>query len=125
MAFSGGLMPDMSAYYSVIQYCPDRSRAEAANVGVLLYVPGRGYLKARLSAGNDRVRRFFEGTDVESINASKKSFQARIQRASDEITSVSDLEHFIASRANDFLLTAPRPMRVSTDFDGELGVLFR
>ena len=27
-----------TGYYSVIQFCPDRSRLEAANVGVLLFV---------------------------------------------------------------------------------------
>ena len=36
-----------TGYYSVIQYCPDRSRLEAANVGVLLFVPAGGYLRAR------------------------------------------------------------------------------
>lgn len=36
----------MKGYYSIIQYCPDLSRFEAANVGVLLFCPERAFLKA-------------------------------------------------------------------------------
>ena len=38
-------MKPSKGYYSLIQYCPDLGRLEAANVGVLLFCPERGFLK--------------------------------------------------------------------------------
>ena len=40
------------AYYCLIQYCPDMSRLEAANVGVVLFCPEKGFLAARMSRDN-------------------------------------------------------------------------
>ena len=42
--------------YSLIQYCPDLGRLEAANVGVLLFCPEPHFLKAQLRHP-PRVRR--------------------------------------------------------------------
>ena len=53
----------IKGYYSIIQYCPDLSRLEAANIGVLLFCPEVRFIRAKTSAGNDRIRRFF-GTDI-------------------------------------------------------------
>jgi hypothetical protein len=49
----------MKGYYSVMQYCPDPSRAQAANVGVVLLTeqPGIG---VRTSQTFARVKRFFK-----------------------------------------------------------------
>ena len=48
-------------YYSLIQYCPDLSRLEAVNVGVVLFCPEPRFIEARTSAGNDKPRRLFGG----------------------------------------------------------------
>ena len=37
-------MSSHRAYYSIIQFCPDRGRAEAANVGVLSPCPELGFV---------------------------------------------------------------------------------
>ena len=63
-------------YYSVVQYCRDRSRLEAANTGVLLFCPELGYLQARTSRDNARIRRFFRSggtTGPASIRSSRSS----------------------------------------------------
>ena len=57
-------MTAIRGYYSLIQYCPDRSRLEAANVGVVLFVPDRSFFKARISPNNEHVRRFFRPTKL-------------------------------------------------------------
>ena len=119
-------MKPSKGYYSLIQYCPDLGRLEAANVGVLLFCPERGFLKARTVRKNARIKRFFgsEGHDSKRINAFKKGIEDRIERESGEIRTIEDLEHFIALRANLLQITPPRPMKV-TDPAKDLDDLFR
>ena len=71
-------------YYSLIQYCPDRSRLEGANIGVVLFCPERRFLQARLSNGNDRLRRFFGAGsfDPSALAAAKRAIAARLQTVS-------------------------------------------
>lgn len=112
-------------YYSVVQYCPDRSRLEAANIGVLLFCPELGYLQARTSRDNARIRRFFrsEGHDWARINSFKQGFDERLEAERPDIQSVADLERFIATRGNELLITPPRPMKVY-DPNAEITQLF-
>jgi len=118
-------MKPSKGYYSLIQYCPDLGRLEAVNVGVLLFCPERGFLKARTASGNARVKHFFgsEGHDWKRINAFKKGIEHRIERESRDIQTLEDLTKFIALRANLLQITPPRPMRV-TDPAKDLDDLF-
>lgn len=52
-------MKTYKGYYSLIQFCPDLSRHEMANVGVLLFVPDRKFISARTNTNNERVRVFW------------------------------------------------------------------
>src|SRR5262249_2171028 len=113
-------------YYSIIQYCPDLGRLEAANVGVLLFRPEPHFIKARTAVNNRRIKHFFgsEGRDWKRVNSFKMGICERIELVGSEITSLSDLERFIASQANVLQITPPRPMRV-VDPDHDLEELFR
>ena len=116
----------MSAgHYSVIQYCPDRARAEAANVGVVLLVPDRGFIKARTAPGNDRVRRMFnlKGERLDHMNAAKRAFESRFEVEAVHFHCAEDLVRFAGTRGNELLLTPPRSIRVD-DPDAELTSLF-
>jgi len=42
-------MNPTNGYYSLVQYCPDPSRVEAANVGAILFCPTLPYLDVRMS----------------------------------------------------------------------------
>jgi len=112
-------------YYSVIQYCPDLSRLEAANVGVLLFCPERQFIQARVSHDNDRIRRFFspEKADWAQLNALKDSLVRRLEVEGDNFKTLADLDRFIALQANELQVTAPRPMKVSDPQD-DLARLF-
>jgi hypothetical protein len=112
-------------YYSLIQYCPDLGRLEAANVGVLLFCPERFFLKALTSGSNARIRRFFrsEGHDWAQIDAIKKGLEDRLQVEHTDIQTLDDLENFIALRANLLQITPPRPMKV-VDPEKDLQKLF-
>ena len=118
-------MKPMKGYYAIVQYCPDLSRFEAANVGVLLFCPDRVYLKAVTVGNNSRIIRFFgsEGHDWKRINAFKRGLVDRLQKEAGEIKTVDDLKQFIALRAGLLQITTPNPMRV-IDPDKDLAELY-
>src|SRR5438270_13906920 len=89
-------MNPAKGYYSLIQYCPDLGRLEAANVGVLLFCPERQFLKARTSGNNSRIIHFFgsEGHDWVRLNAFKRGLEDRLVIEGNEIETVEQLERF-------------------------------
>lgn len=115
-----------TGYYSLIQYCPDASREEAANVGVVLFCPEIHYLKARTVRGNDRIRRFFQPAEPDwvQINAMKKSIERRLQADREQFRDLASLERFAATRANSMRMTRPKGIAVE-DPDAELTRLFQ
>jgi hypothetical protein len=118
-------MKPMKGYYSIVQYCPDLSRFEAANVGVLVFCPERRFLKALTVGNNSRIIRFFgsEGHDWERINTLKHGLEDRLQNEATDINTVDDLKRFIALRAGLLQITPPKPMRVA-DPDKDLVELY-
>jgi Protein of unknown function (DUF3037) len=118
-------MTPHKGYYSVIQYCPDLGRFEAANIGVLLFCADCDFLKAKMASNNSRIKKFFglEGRDRKRINAFKKSLQDRLQKEHQSIRTLDDLQQFIATRANVIQITSPLPMKV-LDPERDLAELF-
>jgi hypothetical protein len=116
-------MKPQKGYYSIVQYCPDLSRLEAANIGVLLFCPDSGFLKVLTSANNGRIIRFFgsAGHDWKQINTIKSGLQDRLDK--EGIRTVDELQHFVATRANSLQLTPPLPVKVQ-DPEKELRELF-
>jgi hypothetical protein len=119
-------MNPVKGYYSLIQYCPDLSRLEAANVGVLLFCPEPHFLRARTATSNQRIRRFFGSADHdwEQINALKTAIEDRLEIEGERFKTLPDLEHFIATRANEIQLTPPRPVKVFNP-EQDLELLFQ
>lgn len=108
-------MDGHKGYYSLIQYCPDPSRAEAANVGVLLFCPALDFIDAQIAHGNDRIRRFFgpeTELDLKRLNTRKQAIKERLVVEKAQFKTQADLERFIRTRANDIQLTEPRSIRV-------------
>jgi len=105
-------------YYSVIQYCPDHCRLEAANIGVALFCPEPQFMGVRMAPHNDRIRQFFgsERMNWHCIDAAKAAIQYRLMEK-EPINTVDDLKHFAACRANEIIMTEPRWCKV---FDPEL-----
>jgi len=119
-------MKPQKGYYSIVQYCPELSRFEAANIGVLLFCPDSGFLKVMTSGNNSRIIKFFgsEGHDWKRINTIKKGLQDRLDKEHKGIRTVDDLQQFIATRANSLQITSPLPMKV-LDPEKDLQELFR
>jgi hypothetical protein len=100
----------MQGYYSVIQYRPDTGRAEAANVGIVLYTESPRQLEVKMSATFARVDRFFQ-PDREKLSRiieSARSTADRLMLSVAEMDSVADLDHFARTLGNDIAMTPPR-----------------
>lgn len=116
----------MRGYFSLLQYCPDSAKAEAANVGVVLLCPEAHYFDGKLANGNDRVRRFFglQGDALDRLSEMKQEFHRRLQIERPRMLHPEDFERFVATRANKLLLTPPRNLRLE-DPEEELTRLYR
>lgn len=104
----------MRAFYSVVQYVPDGGRAEAANAGVVLFVPDRRLIEVRTSPTLERVRQFFRPgrQELRRIELALDAFKHRMELARADFESESDLAQFAAARADAVRLTPPRVVMV-------------
>jgi hypothetical protein len=112
-------------FYSVVQYCPDRFRAEAVNVGLVLLCVDPHALRVKMTGNHDRVRKLF-GTgkpELTNLKLSTHGLTSRIEHSMDELRTPQDLAAFAASRANDLRLTEPR-LAMLDDFDDDFERLF-
>ena len=50
-------MKPQKGYYSLLQFCPDVSRLEAANLGVVLFCPDSNFLEAKTSRSVRRAEK--------------------------------------------------------------------
>lgn len=118
-------MKAYKGYYSLIQYCPDRGRAEVANVGVLVFCPETSFIDALVSKTSYRIERVFgRGTcDPWWIRNAKQSLVTGIRHERERFKTVEDLERFIATRGNELVFTPPRAMRIE-DAEADLRNLF-
>jgi hypothetical protein len=105
-----------TGYYCVVQFTPDRRRAEGANIGVLLFSPEHHFLDVRLASSNRRIHRFFgtpQGFDEEHVSAIRLSLKNRLQVEAEYVRSLEDLEHFVKTLPNHLVLTPPRAVIVT------------
>ncbi len=119
-------MKAQKGYYSLIQFCPDRSRLEAVNVGVLLFCPDPHFIAARTAKGNQRPTKLVgrSAYDAAGLNAAKRAIERRLENDAKAFQTLDDLQHFVDSRGNDLKLTTPRPIKVF-DPTADLHKLFK
>lgn len=98
------------AFYSVVQYIPDSGRAEAANAGVVLFIPSEKRIEIRTSPTLARVRQFFAPgkAQLQRIELALEALKHRIELAHGEFPNEDELARFVAARADTVRLTAPR-----------------
>lgn len=108
-------IPSKRAFYSLVQYVPDGSRAESANAGVVLFVPSSRRIEIRTSPTLARVRKFFapEESELQRIALSLEALKNRMALARDEFIEETDFAHFVAARADEVRLTPPRLVMVA------------
>ena len=106
-------MKPCKGYYSLIQFCPDPSRAEAVNVGIVLFCPEAEFIAARTARGNKRAAKLAGGKfNREELNAAKRAIERRVEVDGEAFRTLDDLERFANSRGNALRLTLPRPVKV-------------
>lgn len=103
----------MKGYYSVMQYCPDPSRGEAANVGVVLLTE-QPAIAVRTSETFARVKRFFKPDEsrLARIIDAVRANSTRLQKSIGELRTFEDLSQFARTMGNDIRLTAPLVVRI-------------
>jgi len=119
-------MSSQRAFYSVVQYCPDRFRSETVNVGLVLYREEPRFLRARIIDNHRRAKRAFgvSGKTLATLRLSEQNLLYRLNERGEDIATLDDLKAFIATRANDLRLTEPR-LSVVSDIDADFARLFR
>ena len=112
-------------YYSLVQFCPHPARAEAVNLGVVLFCPDAGFIAARTLQGNRPAEKLVgrEGVDKAALDAAKRAIEGRLDVERSSFQTLEDFQRFVDSRANVLKLTAPRPLKV-LDPAEDLGRLF-
>lgn len=102
-------MTRIRALFSLIQYIPVGGRAEAANVGVALFVPSLARVFVRTSPTLDRVKRFFkpDKKQMRRVELAVEALKYRLEHADGEFTTEEQFAHFVAARADAVRLTEP------------------
>lgn len=108
-------MQSFRGYYALVQYCPDASRLEVVNVGVILSCPELKFIDGKVAGSNRRVARVFgrSSFNAQQLRTAKLAIVNRIKTQATELVDPVALEQFARTRANEIILTAPRPIRVS------------
>lgn len=107
-------MKPTKGYFCLVQFCPNPSRLETVNVGVLLFCPESGFLDAQMSGSSARARRFFGRDQVElaGLKSALKAFRKRLSVDRASFSNRDDLQRFVETRANLLQLTEPRAVKV-------------
>lgn len=118
-------MASQRAFYSVVQYCPDRFRAEAVNVGLVLLCTEPHGLRVRMTQKHDRVRKLFAlaRPELKNLKFSTDGLLSQMKNSAEDFCTPEDLAAFAASRANDLLLTEPRLAKIE-NIDDDFERLF-
>lgn len=108
-------MSQTRSFYSIMQYVPDSGRAEAANVGVVLFVPAERRIEIRTSPNLERVRKFFAPgkPQLQRVQLGIEALKNRLYMGKEEFTDESAFAQFVAARADVVRLTAPRLAMIS------------
>lgn len=101
-------------FYSLVQYCPDRFRAEAVNVGLVLLCLEPHEVRVKMIARYGRASKVFGigQEELKNLELAAKRLKSRLESANGELRTDEDLAAFAASRANDLRLTEPRLAKI-------------
>ena len=110
-------------YYSLIQYCPDPAKLEAASVGVALFDPSSRQFDFK-TAGVRRVHTFFGRGQIGSDQFADlmHSFAVRLKRAGKCFITPDDIEEFAGTLAGEIVMSPPRTVAIDV-FDTRLADL--
>ncbi|MCG3128299.1 MAG: hypothetical protein CHACPFDD_03181 [Phycisphaerae bacterium] len=109
-------MEPRKGHYSLIQFCPDRGRAEAVNVGLVLFVPADRRLAVRMATTSKRVQQIFGKGAIDSwwLKTVRESFERGLmtEHRAGRFAVPEDLDRYFSTLGNDIIATPPRPTQV-------------
>lgn len=107
-------MTPQKGYYSLIQFCPDASRLESINIGVILFCPEIGFLDAKTSSNTRRAEKLVGRGELarEALQQARYAIEQRLKVSRDSFKDIEALNKFVATRGNSLLVTIPRPIKV-------------
>jgi hypothetical protein len=113
-------------HYSLIQFCPDTARLEAANIGIALFCGQHDFLQVRMNDNNGRVIQMFGRgeRDLDRLRAVKKGLHATIEGRR-ELRDLEQLQRFAALQINHLRMTPFMPCRIAVSPEAELDTLYR
>ena len=123
-------MPERKAFqYTVLRVVPDVERGERINVGVVLYLPERKFLGARVHLDRERLRAIAPDLELEALERHLQALVAVAEGAPDggPIARLPQSERFGALSAPSSTIVQPSEVHTGVCEDGsnELDDLFR
>lgn len=82
-------------YFTLIQFCPNHTRQEFVNVGVVLVQ--EDLIQFKINKNNNRAKRFFPKLNLKWLNFVKKGVANRIEMCNNN---KEDFEYYVKTRAN-------------------------
>lgn len=98
-------------YYSIIQYSTSRIRKESVNVGVVLLVPNKSYIKSVVTHSLHKVSTTFniDGDTKKWLMRALDTTQIHIHRI---VPVVGGLNKYIKTRMNEITMTDLFPIKI-------------
>lgn len=103
------------AFYSLVQYCPDLARLEAANVGVVLFCTEPSYLGVKLSKNHKRISQMFGRghRDLKRLAAFESGLEDKLTSGRSDLYSLEQLNQLASMQVNTLRMTQFSPCRIS------------
>lgn len=97
-------------YYSLIQYCPNVSHGEVANIGVLLFVPKTGFVDVQVTPTNHRVAHIFGGGihKYDTLQRYKEGLSEWVNVEKRQFATLDSAKSFFAAITGNVLFTPIR-----------------
>lgn len=114
------------AFYSLVQYCPDLSRLEVANVGVVVFCPELNFLASEMTQNHTRINQMFGRgqRDLQRLKTVKSGLQEKLAATCAERMSLEHLNQLAALHVNTIRMSRFMPCRVSNDPQSDLQTMF-
>ncbi|ELP33812.1 DUF3037 domain-containing protein [Rhodopirellula baltica] len=113
-------------YYSLVQYCPDTSRLEVANIGVVLFCADHDFLQVRMTSNHSRINKMFGRgkRDLARLKVVKDGLESKLESGRRDLQGLEQLERFASLQVNNLQMTKFMPCRITTTPELELQHLF-
>lgn len=114
------------AFYSLVQYCPDLSRLEVANIGVVIFCAELNFLGSRMTQNHTRINQMFGRgqRDLKRLRAVKAGLQEKLSNSGTELMSLDHLNQLAALHVNTIRMSKFMPCRVSENPETDMRRMF-